>query len=26
MTDHLTRPDGEHLALKQVEGEGPVVL
>jgi hypothetical protein len=26
MTDHLTRPDGEHLALKQIEGEGPVVL
>ena len=26
MTDHLTRPDGERLALKQVEGEGPIVL
>jgi pimeloyl-ACP methyl ester carboxylesterase len=26
MTDHLTRPDGERLALKQVEGEGPVIL
>jgi pimeloyl-ACP methyl ester carboxylesterase len=26
MTDHLTRPDGERLALKQVEGKGPIVL
>ncbi len=24
--DHLIRPDGERLALKQVAGEGPVVL
>lgn len=26
MTEYLTRPDGERLALKQVEGEGPIIL
>lgn len=26
MTEYLTRPDGERLALKQVEGEGPTIL
>jgi len=26
VTDHLPRPDGERLALKRTEGQGPVVL